>query len=121
MDTQTEEKHSSPVSMPCFFVVAGAKACPSLGIDAVVDDDLRSIWYRSAVPSQFSRGPVLGRPAGAHPVECFHAGSDGIGRRALDEPSADTYKAETKPYQLLIAYRCGFLVPETFLATTSPP
>jgi glutathione synthase/RimK-type ligase-like ATP-grasp enzyme len=28
---------------------------------------------------------------------------------------AETYKAETKPYQLLVASRCGFAVPETIV------
>jgi glutathione synthase/RimK-type ligase-like ATP-grasp enzyme len=34
--------------------------------------------------------------------------------RWMNHP-ADTYKAETKPYQLLVAARCGFAVPETIV------
>lgn len=86
-----------------------------LGIKSTIGPDMQSIWYRSpvfirntpgnklAIDAQLSRSQWS---AFLRSMMVFDSA------RWMNHP-ADIYKAETKPFQLLVASRCGFLVPAT--------
>jgi glutathione synthase/RimK-type ligase-like ATP-grasp enzyme len=87
-----------------------------LGLDSSLEADLRSVWYRSPVflrnsSSNESLAEQLRRSQWSAFMRSMMAFDEA---RWMNHP-AETYRAETKPYQLLIASRCGFAVPETIV------
>jgi glutathione synthase/RimK-type ligase-like ATP-grasp enzyme len=85
-----------------------------LGIDACVEADLHSVWYRSPVFLRNSSGhdtlqEQLRRSQWSAFLRSMMVFDDA---RWMNHP-ANTYVAEAKPYQLLMAKRCGFVVPQT--------
>jgi glutathione synthase/RimK-type ligase-like ATP-grasp enzyme len=97
-----------------FDPVTRSMTVKGLGIDASLDADLRSIWYRSPVfLRNSSSGESLAEQLRRSQWSAFMRSMMVFDEaRWMNHPAA-TYKAETKPYQLLIASRCGFIVPET--------
>lgn len=101
----------------CLDPVERSMSIRGLGIDATLGPGLQSIWYRSPV---FVRNATLD-----------HTPADQLARsqwsaflrsmmvfdeaRWMNHP-ADAYKAETKPFQLLMAHRLGFAVPRTLVS-----
>lgn len=86
------------------------------GIDAKIDPSLKSIWFRGAVFLRNSLGDrtlaeQLERSQWNAFLRSLMVFDDA---RWMNHP-ANTYKAETKPYQLLAAARCGFSVPHTII------
>lgn len=85
-----------------------------LGIEASLGSGLRSVWYRSPVfprivSSDNSPAEQLKRSQWNAFLRSMMVFDEA---RWMNHP-VDTYKAETKPYQLLAASRCGFSVPRT--------
>jgi hypothetical protein len=99
-----------------FDPVTRSMTTRGLGLDALLEADLQSVWYRSPV---FLRNS-LGNQSLADQLKRSQWSAFLRSMMVFDEARwmnhpADTYKAETKPYQLLVAARCGFAVPETII------
>jgi len=99
-----------------FDPVTRSMTIRGLGIDAFLEADLQAVWYRSPV---FLRNS-LGNQSLAEQLKRSQWSAFIRSMMVFDEARwmnhpADTYKAETKPYQLLVAARCGFAVPETIV------
>jgi glutathione synthase/RimK-type ligase-like ATP-grasp enzyme len=87
-----------------------------LGIDASVEADLQSVWYRSPVFLRNSSGSEsLSEQLRRSQWSAFLRSMMVFDEARWMNHPADTYKAETKPYQLLVATRCGFTVPTTMV------
>lgn len=100
----------------CFDPITREMTVTGLGIDASLNSDLRSVWYRSAVflrnaSSDQSLTEQLKRSQWSAFLRSMMVFDEA---RWMNHP-ADTYRAETKPYQLLVASRCGFAVPRTIV------
>lgn len=86
------------------------------GLDTSLEADLQSVWYRSPVflrnsSSNESLPEQLRRSQWSAFLRSMMVFDEA---RWMNHP-AETYRAETKPYQLLVASRCGFEVPETIV------
>ncbi len=96
--------------------VARSMTVTGLGIEASVDADLQSVWYRSPVflRNAFSNQSLAEQLKRSQWSAFLRSMMVFDEARWMNHPAA-TYKAETKPYQLLIASRCGFAVPKTIV------
>jgi hypothetical protein len=86
-----------------------------LGIASSLGPDLESVWYRSPIflrntaGGKLSLGDQLARSQWSAFLRSMMIFEDA---RWMNHPG-DIYKAEVKPYQLLVAAKCGFAIPET--------
>lgn len=96
---------------------------PSLTVDGPtgthrIGPDLRSIWYRQPV---FLRNPT---PTPLTPSEQLERSQWQAFRQALSvfrhaswmNLPATTYQAESKPFQLMVANRCGLRIPQSIIS-----
>lgn len=99
-----------------FDPVTRSMTVRGVGLDTSVEGDLESVWYRSPVflrnsSTSESLPEQLRRSQWSAFLRSMMVYDDA---RWMNHP-AETYRAETKPYQLLVAARCGFAVPETIV------
>jgi hypothetical protein len=96
--------------------VARSMTVNGLGIDASLNAGLRSVWYRAPV---FLRNATTDHTPAEQLVRsqwsAFLRSMMVFDQARWMNHPADTYKAETKPYQILAASRCGFEVPKTIV------
>lgn len=100
-----------------FDPIAPAMKVTGLGIDAVVDQRLNSVWFRSPVFLRNASGVVLdpAEQLARSQWAAFLRSMMVFGSaRWMNDPAA-IYKAEAKPFQLQVADRCGFAVPRTIV------
>jgi hypothetical protein len=98
-----------------FDPVTRSMTVRGLGIESSLDADLQSVWYRSPI---FLRIASTNQPSLADQLQRSQWSAFLRSMMIFDKARwmnhpADIYKAETKPFQLLVAARCGFSVPET--------
>jgi glutathione synthase/RimK-type ligase-like ATP-grasp enzyme len=99
-----------------FDPVTQSMTVRGLGLESSLEADLQSIWYRSPVflrnsSNNESLAEQLRRSQWSAFLRSMMAFDTA---RWMNHPT-ETYKAETKPYQILVASRCGFTVPETIV------
>lgn len=99
-----------------FDPLTRAMTVKGLGIGAAFDANLKSIWYRSAVFLRNSLGDrTLAEQLERSQWNAFLRSLMVFDNARWMNHPANTYMAETKPYQLLAAARCGFCVPHTII------
>jgi hypothetical protein len=99
-----------------FDPVSRSMTVKGLGVEASLGADLRSVWYRSPVflRNAFSNQSLAEQLKRSQWSAFLRSMMIFDEARWMNHP-ADTYRAETKPYQLLVASRCGFAVPKTLV------
>ncbi len=86
-----------------------------------IDDSLKSVWFRQPVflrNTTHSPLTIEEQLTKSQWSAFFRAFSMFDNAAWMNWPQA-TYLAESKPYQLLAAHRCGFKIPETIVGNTA--